>query len=340
MIPLRSVKMSPLPRCRIERARAFKFCSIDLAGEFYVYGRGFARKSADAQPRKIWACIISCYTTRYMIAVPIIECTTDAIIHVIRRASATVNQLGTIFSDNAQNFLKAGKDLKKLLKNIDWQRVAEKHPDIEFDWLFNCPLRPSGNSTVERQIGLWKTALKKALGTAKVTEDQLVTIFDECSAICNMRPLGRIHSEADGSNFPVTPSCLLKGSDNATALLPDPDDSVDKPLAEKFKCREKILNAFWNIWQKTWLSSLAVTNYWYKDSHIDLKEGMILQIADSNQLRCQFKYGVIVKLNKSQDGKIRSCDLRLSNGSIITRGLNKLSCYEHDTIPMTKTKKP
>ena len=340
MLPIRDAKMAPLPRCRIERARAFKYCSIDFCGAFFSYGRGFSGKPPDAPPRKIWGCLISCYTTRYLIAVPLIECTTDAVIHAIRRASATVNQLGTIFSDNAQNFLKAGKDMKKLLKNIDWQRVAEKHPDIEFDWLFNCPARPHSNATIERSVALFKSALKKALGTARVTEDELKTIFDECAAITNMRPLGRIHSESDGSNLPVSPSCLLKGSDNATALLPDPDDSVDKPLAEKFKNREKILNAFWSIWQKSWLQSLAVTNYWYKDSHIDLKEGMILQIADSNQLRCQHKYGVIVKLNTSQDGRIRSCDLRLADGSIITRGLNKLSCFEHDTIPMTKKKHP
>ena len=237
------------------------------------------------------------------------------------------------------NFLKASKDLKKLLKDVDWERIRkESREEIEFDWQRNVPQRPHSNSSVEVSIKIFKAALRRALGAARVTEDELTTIFAECSALVNSRPLGTLPSSHE--TLPISPSMLVKGSDDATAILPTPDPETDKSLAERFNAREKMLNAFWAIWHKMWLQNLAVTNYWHRNSHIVLKEGQVLQIQDPSQKRFDYRFGVIVKLHKSKDGKVRSCDLRLSNGSILTRGLNRLAVFEFDTIQMTKTKRP
>ena len=120
-----SVQMHPLPRCRIERARLFLWCSIDAFGPMFIFGRGYSGKAADAPPTKVFGVMITCYTTRFIYAIPVIGCTTDAILHVIRRCGALFNHPQKIFSDNAMNFLKASKDLKKLLKDVDWERIRK-----------------------------------------------------------------------------------------------------------------------------------------------------------------------------------------------------------------------
>ena len=79
----------------------------------------------------------------------------------------------------------------------------------KIQWTFNVERVPWWGGVFERLIRSVKRCLRKVIGRAKLSFDELLTVVTEAEMIVNSRPLSYVTSE--DLDEPITPSHLLIG---------------------------------------------------------------------------------------------------------------------------------
>lgn len=90
-----------------------------------------------------------------------------------------------------------------MMSNITYQK-SEFSP-----WQFNIERAPWWGGVFERMARMTKRCLKKMMGRAKLTYDELTTLVIEVEAVVNSRPLTYVST--DDFEQPLTPAHLLTG---------------------------------------------------------------------------------------------------------------------------------
>ena len=120
-------------------------------------------------------------------------------------------------------------------------------------------LAPWWGGFFERLVKSTKRCLKKSLGTARVTYEELLTIIVETEGILNSRPLTYV---SDEMRDPLTPSQLVIGrrllSSHGSAKQPSGGDHTVRDLSRREKYLNAVLSHFWKRWQKEYLTELRV----------------------------------------------------------------------------------
>ena len=120
-------------------------------------------------------------------------------------------------------------------------------------------LAPWWGGFFERVIKSTKRCLKKSLGTARVTYEELLTIIVETEGILNSRPLTYV---SDEMRDPLTPSQLVIGrrllSSHGSAKQPSAGYHTVRDLSRREKYLNTVLSHFWKRWQKEYLTELRV----------------------------------------------------------------------------------
>ena len=140
-----------------------------------------------------------------------------------------------MISSNGKTF----KSASKTIYNLFIDPVIKKHfSDLQLEWSFNLEKAPWWGGIFERLIKSAKRCLRKTLGRASLTYDELLTLVVKTEAVLNSRPLSYISS--DDLEEPLTPSHLLIGY--RVLSLPDPSKDIDpnyQESASSFTCRMK-----------------------------------------------------------------------------------------------------
>ena len=135
---------------------------------------------------------------------------------------------------------------------------------------------------------------------------ELQTVLTEVEATLNSRPLTYTYTDINDGP-PLTPSHFLCGQRLLT--LPDiEDDSEYVPqestndLSRQAKYHQKMLQAFWQQWQKEYLTSLREQHSSQRNKHFSgetVAVGKIVLIHDETP-RNQWKLGIITQLHKER----------------------------------------
>ena len=188
------------------------------------------------------------------------DLTAEAFIRCFRRFVARRGIPRKIISDNGKTFKAAIKTISKIVKDPVVQGFLI---DRRVQWTFNLERAPWWGGLFERRVGLMKRCLKKSIGQAKVTLDELTTIVAEVDITLNSRPLTYLYAEE--LEEPLTPSHLLVG--RRLYNLPDPSCGVDKDptygekashatLTRRMKYLGTMLQHFWLRWRREYLTEL------------------------------------------------------------------------------------
>jgi hypothetical protein len=123
------------------------------------------------------------------------------------------------------------------------------------EWSFNTLKAPWQGGFFERLVKSVKRCLKKILGKACVTYEELLTILTEIECVLNPRPLTYVSTE--DLEEPLTPSHLLCGRQILSVPSGDTSELIDpdwNPKSEEFTKRvvylQKLIDKFWNRWSK------------------------------------------------------------------------------------------
>ena len=247
--PYCSPPAPPLPSFRVNEARPFSYTGVDFAGPLYV------RETIASTSRKVWICLYTCCVTRAVHLDVVPDMTAQAFIRSFKCFTSRRGFPVKIISDNAKTFKSAAKSLAATLKDPEVERYFA---DINMKWSFNLEKAPWWGGVFERIIQSAKRCLRKTIGNARLTYDELMTSVTEAEMILNSRPLSYVSSE--DIEEPLTPSHLLVGY--RVLSLPDPMMSTTSGNLEDTATRRdstrrmKTVDDFWKRWRTEYLLGL------------------------------------------------------------------------------------
>ena len=196
----------------------------------------------------MYIALFSCCVTRAIHLELVEDLSAAAFRRCLRRFAARYGTPALIVSDNAKTFQATEKALNELLN----------HPEVQSDlghmrveWRFNLERAPWWGGFFERMVASVKDCLRKTLGNARLTYEELLTVLVEVECILNARPMTYEYNEVDDEV--LTPSHLIYGRRIKSLLdeIMEPEDVVSEAQCpEGFKYLSTRLNQFWNWWRK------------------------------------------------------------------------------------------
>ena len=300
---------SQLPRFRLSDEFAFTSIGVDFAGPVYV--KDIYHKSADMN--KAYIVLYTCASSRAVHLDLVPRLTTEIFVRSFKRFIARRGVPNLVVSDNGSTF--KGEALKKLLA------------EHRIEWKFNVALAPWWGGFFERLVRSTKRCLKKTLGTARVSYEELLSVVVEIEGILNSRPLTYVDDEL---RSPLTPSQLIIGR----RLLSKEDKTPSKtpPTRSELSRRAKyltiVLSQFWRRWQKEYLTELRVHhNCQLKNRQPTVNVGDVVCIHKDGTPRLLWNMGVVKSLITGRDGVHRGAVVRTRSGDRVievTRPLKRL----------------
>ena len=162
-----------------------------------------------------------------------------------------------------------------------------------------------------------KRCLKRTIGQAKLTYNELSTVVTEVKMIINCRPLSYVLTE--DLEEPLTPSHLFIG--HRLLSLPeftiqenpnDPDFQVSSLSAADFTRRlrhlSKTMDQFWKRWRKEYLLELRECHRygkWTQSPRDSIVIGDIVLVYDQDHPRTIWRLAKVEVLIRGSDSKIR-----------------------------------
>ena len=154
------------------------------------------------------------------------------------------------------------------------QKITNDPSDVKYfaqkkiKWSYNLEKAPWWGGFYERNVKSLKRCLKTAIGRAKLSYDEFVTLVTEAGMILNCRPISYVSSE--DLEEPLTPSHLIVGRRLST--LPEIDSPADADfrispgdLSRRARHLDTILTQFCKRWRAQYLLEL-------RNAHNQLKK--------------------------------------------------------------------
>ena len=172
-------------------------------------------------------------------------------------------------------------------------------------------------------MGILKSVLRKSIGKAILSPDQLLTVACYAESIHNQCPLTVM--DADDENFvPITPNFLMYGRnlqsichDLSAMDLDDPDFVIGKQkLSSVARKLKSTLSRVRNVWTTEYLHFLALKDPLRQRMAPTTKSILLPSCGDSVLIKDGkwLRVGRIVEIFPSDDTEIRSARVRTENG--------------------------
>ena len=318
--PLTAPLPPPLPKFRVLESRSFAHTAIDFAGPLHVKTFGVTESS------KMWVCLYTCYITRAVHIDVVPDMSTDTFLRSLKRLCARRGTPCLIVSDNAKTFNGAAKVIRDIILHPEVKKYCS---NLSFEWRFNLEKAPWWGGMFERLIKSTKRCLRKMIGQARFTHDELLTAVVEIESILNARPLTYVSAEDWES--PLTPSHFLCGyrllslPENLTYLCPfDDEDFTISPAqaTRRVKHLHNVLNHFWSRWRQEYLLELRECHRYSKGKETASVVGVgdIVLLHDDSLPRSFWKLARVQELIDGRDGKTRGAVIKIpaSDGKTTT----------------------
>jgi hypothetical protein len=144
----------------------------------------------------------------------------------------------TIYTDNAQTFQAAKKELALLWGIIPDAKTQCFFPQKGITWKFIAPRAAWRGGWWERMVGTTKKCLRKALGKTLATDEELGTILINIEAVLNSRPITQDAEDV------LTPAHFLCGA-KLTALPFLKTPTCNECLKKTHRRTAKAADDFW-----------------------------------------------------------------------------------------------
>ncbi|GFX25300.1 putative RNA-directed DNA polymerase from transposon X-element [Trichonephila clavipes] len=283
-----------LPGDRVNDAAVFEVVGVDLAGPLYVKGG-----------QKSWTVLFTCATYRAVHLELTSSLSTDAFLLSLRRFIARRGRPRVIYFDNGTNFRGAHGELS----GIDWEKVLKLATVQRIIWKFNPPTA----GWWERLVRVLKELLRRTLGNAILTTEELQTVLCDCESVINSRPLTYLSENSDDL-VPLSPTMFLV--ENRNLDVPDIVYRDTVNLRKRVRYRQKLLNDLRHRFRKEYLG-LLIQNKNKKGPLLEERLGEIVLIGDDIKKRMHWPLAKVIRLISGKDGKIRTVELKTHTGTML-----------------------
>ena len=312
----------PLPVSRVKEAPAFTFTGVDYAGPLLIRTEG--------KTGKVWICLFTCFVTRAVHLDIVTDMSTETFIRCLKRFAARRGLPQKFISDNGKTFKAASKFLESVFKD---DTVRNYLSDKGCDWTFNVEKAPWWGGAFERMVQSTKRCLRKMVGQASLTHDEILTALAEIESIINSWPLSYI--SAGDTEEPLTPSHLLIG--RRVLNLPDhlgneydlDDEDYEinsTQLTRRMKHLSSTINHFWKRWRSEYLAELRESHKYLLGKPRrapQISVGDIVIVHDESLPRSFWKLGRVDKLITGRDGQTRGATVSIASNGRHSTTLNR-----------------
>jgi hypothetical protein len=317
--------MGSLPLTRLDfQSHTFTHTIMDLAGPIYV-------KTSRNHEVKRYIFVSVCLTTRAVHLELLENLSADATLVGLQNLMNLRGVSKTIDSDNGTNFIGAHEILKTAHES--WNKeLLKKGIIIEpIKWNFAPAKAPNMQGSVERFVGLTKTALRKMtnlLNKSKVryNDFQMRSILYEIAGILNNRPLTMLPID-NLQNEILTPNHFLIGRQNIQSV-PYLDKKIEN-LTNYWVDIKMLTNILWNHWLKAYIPMIMYREKWV-DKKSPLKINDLVIIADPS-IANSWRMGKIIDTKMGSEQQVRAVTIQL--------GKHKNLGLKIDKQPMSASKK-
>ncbi|XP_058817756.1 uncharacterized protein LOC131681067 [Topomyia yanbarensis] len=312
--------MGNLPQSRIVPSPPFAVTGVDYAGPLLV-------KQGTYRPKlvKAYVAVYVCMTTKAVHLEAVSDLTTDAFLASLRRFISRRGLVQQLHSDNATNFKGANHELNQLYHLFRDQQMLDQVQQFcaarEIEWHFIPPDAPEFGGLWEAAVKSAKTHLKRVVGNARLTFEELATILTEIEAVLNSRPLFSISTDPADPQV-ITPAHYLIGRPLITPAEPSLEDIKANRLS-RWQHLQLMREHFWRAWRRDYLNTLQPRK---KNLRMmpNLRPGMVVLLHDKTQPPLNWKLGHITAVHPDAEGLLRVVDIFV-DGSTFRRPVNKLS---------------
>ena len=315
-------KMAQLPATRLETTAPFATTGIDCAGPFLVKLNGRA-------DHKVYVLVMTCFQTRAVHLETMFKLDADSAINAIMRFKARRPALKAIYSDNASNFAKSDKWLRKEMEKLN-KELPDHLNKKGIEWNFIPPYAPNHGGVWERVVGLMKKHLKTALIGDKLHYETFSTIVTEIEGVLNRRPLTAISSDSRDFDA-LTPNHIINPASTSFPAAAEIDAVISSDAETTRRSWKRALNRvnqFWEIFKKDYFPLLHGRSKW-RNSVDNLKKDDFVILVDETLDRNLWKFGRVTK-TLGTSNHIRRVEVKRPDGKIVIRDRQKIVKLELD----------
>ena len=303
-----------LPSFRVAAEYCFQYTGVDFAGPLFVKGIF----STDSNLSKSYICLFTCATSRaiHLELTPSLE--SPAFIRALIRFISRRGYPNLLISDNAKTFKS-----KELISFLTVNNIERKNIMASSPWW---------GGFYERLVRTVKSSIRKTIGKARLTYEEMETVLIGVEGAINSRPLTYLYD--DDIQDPITPSHLLCGRNIMSQVDHLPLTENPANLGKRARYMHQVIQAFWARFSKTYLNELR-EHHMYTARRKRTKEENVLKIndvviikEDNISPRSTWRSARVEKLLIGTDEKVRGAELRTisKKGRMtkITRPLQKI----------------
>ena len=292
-----------LPDLRVRPAPPCSNVGADFAGPLFFKGKG-------SQMRKVYFALFTCCVTRAVHLELVEDLLVETFKRCLRRFIGRRGIPALIVSDNVNTFKGTEKELHTLFCH---PQVREEMQNYRIQWRFNLERTPWWGGFFERMVGCVKRCLKKVLGNAQLTYDELLTVLMEVEATFN----STYDYDNPNEGEVLTPAHLLHGR-RLLSLPEQPREEDDKTETShrRYKYVNETLQHFWKKWQREYFTNLRESH----DCNTQAtgktpKVGDVVTVFEEGVKKNGWKMAVVESLIVGKDKLVRGANVR-----VITKG--------------------
>ena len=163
----RAVPPPPLPEFTVQESPPFAYRGVDFAGPLYV-------KMEESESSKVWISLYTCCVTHAVHLELVPDMNAQTFLRSFKQFTARREIPLQMISDNAKTFVSASQTIENVLTSPE---VQHHLAGVKVKWVFNLKKAPWWGGFFERMIQSMKQCLKKIIGKAKLTYDELLTVL-------------------------------------------------------------------------------------------------------------------------------------------------------------------
>ena len=156
---------------------------------------------------KVYICLFTCATTRAVHLELVRDCHASTFLLALRRFFSRRTTPTVMYSDNATTFACIEQHLKAMTTD---HQLADWIANNRIQWKFSASLAPWWGGFWERMVRSVKDLIRRSVGKASLTYDQLHTLLSEVEYAVNCRPITYV-GEGDDDPIPLTPNQIITG---------------------------------------------------------------------------------------------------------------------------------
>ncbi|CAG9129851.1 unnamed protein product [Plutella xylostella] len=241
------------------------------------------------------------------------ELTKEAFMAALSRFIARRGRPQNIHSDQGTSFVGASNELQRFLKDTS-DDISGQLADDGIKFNFIPPYTPHFGGLWEAAVKSVKFHLRRVLGLAHLTYEEMSTCLSQIEAILNSRPLTPLPSDPSNDFTALTPAHFLIGRSLMSVPHPQVTDANIK-LLPRYQRVEQIRQHFWNRFSNEYLSLLQQKTKWHRSTPEQLTEGTLVLVKDRTMPPLLWPLGRIIKVHPGTDGITRVVDVLTKKGT-------------------------